>query len=415
MHVEEHIAEPPPQAALLHTLPARTTTRGVIFDVGLFASAGLVFGACLLVLIPAPTSVLWITSIIVTEWGHFVAIFCLLLAIAVTQRRAVLARCAAALLMIAAMLCMVPLANTRIAAGMLAARTAAAFGEAHQATREPLSVVDLFRGVRTGNVSVTEHIYASIGSKTLKLDLYQSGTRTTAQPLVIVIHGGSWNGGDKRELPALDRFLASQGYTVAAINYRHAPKWHSPSSVEDVFSALDFLRAKAADFGIDASNVVLIGRSAGGQIALSAAYAKRDPAIRGVVSFYAPVDLPLAYANPSAPGVLDSCRVLENYLGGTPAEVPDAYAHASPINFVDDTTPPTLLIHGGLDPIVAPFHSEELTARLQDSARPNLYLYLPWATHGCDANLSGPSGQLSLYAIERFLGSVLPTPERPKS
>ncbi|MDQ6624740.1 MAG: alpha/beta hydrolase [Verrucomicrobiota bacterium] len=403
---------PRPRAAEKETRPSHTL-RHLIFDIVLLTFAALVCGASLLVLLPAPTSALWITAIIVTEWGHFVTLFCLLLAIAILQRRSSLAHCAAALLLVAAMLCVVPVARAVIVASTLPARSAAAFGGTHQSTREPLSVVDLFRGVVSGNVNVTEHIYGSAGSKNLKLDLYQSAPRAAAQPLVVMIHGGSWSGGNKRELPALNRFLASHGYTVAAINYRHAPAWRWPGPVEDVFRAVDYLRANAAEFGIDANNIVLIGRSAGGQIALSAAYANRDSAIRGVVSFYAPVDLALAYAQPSAPGVLDSCRVLRDYLGGTPAEVPDAYANASPINFVAEGTPPTLLIHGGLDPIVAPVHSELLMTRLQDSARPVLYLYLPWATHGCDANLSGPSGQLSLYVIERFLGSVLPTGERP--
>jgi dipeptidyl aminopeptidase/acylaminoacyl peptidase len=95
-------------------------------------------------------------------------------------------------------------------------------------------------------------------------------------------------------------------------------------------------------------------------------------------------------------------------IGGSPSEKPEAYAAASPINFVNATTPPTLLIHGGNDAIVWPQHSQLLAGRLRAADRPHLYLHLPWATHGCDANLSGPSGQLSLYAIERFLAAVLP-------
>ncbi|MFN2476205.1 MAG: alpha/beta hydrolase fold domain-containing protein [Chthoniobacterales bacterium] len=390
-------------------MPHRLSRSSVTLDVVLLTCSALFFGASLLVLLPAPTSTLWITAIIVTEWGHFVAVFCVLLAIATTQRRGALAGCAAALLSASAALCVVPVVRALIIAPMLAAQCAAVFGETHDMTRRPVSIAGLVRGLPAVPVSVTEQIYATVGSKKLKLDLYRASSATTVQPLIVVIHGGSWNGGNKRELPALDYFLATRGYTVAAINYRLAPTWHSPAAVDDVFRAIDFLRENAAEFGIDTNQIMLIGRSAGGQIALSAAYANRDPAIRGVVSFYAPVDLALAYEKPSAPGVLDSCHVLEDYLGGKPADNPDAYADASPDHFVGATTPPTLLIHGGLDPIVSPLQSELLAERLRQSGRPNLYLSLPWATHGCDANLSGPSGQLSLYAIEHFLSSALPT------
>lgn len=395
--------------------PRRRTIASVALDGLLLTGSAVLFGASLLVLVPAPTSALWITSIVVTEWGHFVALFCLLSAVAMTQRSGVPARGAAALLAIASMLCSLPIARAVIIGRTLPGRCAAAFGEMRAETRQPLNIADFFRGAPALPVSVTEHIYATTGSKNLKLDLYRSDSTTSVQPLVVVIHGGSWNGGNKRELPALDRFIASCGYTVAAINYRHAPTWRSPTAVVDVFRAIDFLRANAADFGIDANQIALIGRSAGGQIALAAAYSNHDPAIRGVVAFYAPTDLALAYETPSAPGVLDSCRVLEEYLGGTPAENPDAYKNASPVNFVSQMTPPTLLIHGALDPIVWAAQSQLLADRLRSSERPNLYLALPWATHGCDANLSGPSGQLSLYAIERFLSSVLTMHATPQS
>lgn len=388
-------------------------TASPAIDIALLSFGVSMFALSLLVLFPAPMSALWIAAIIVIEWGHFVALFCCFLAVSVARRNGVIPRCSAALLLAAALVYVLPLGRAITLARELPARTIAAFGE-HPTARVPLSVLDLLRGVTIGPVDVTEHIYATEGSKQLKLDLYRASAHASAQPLVIVIHGGSWNGGNKRELPALDRYLASSGYAVAAINYRHAPTWRAPAPVEDLFRAIEFLRLHAAEFGIDANHIVLIGRSAGGQIALSAGYANRDPAIRGVVAFYAPVDLPLAYRQPSAPGVLDSCRVLNDYIGGTPAQNAHGYAAASPVNFVGEDTPATLIIHGDLDPIVWPVQGELIAATLQRAGRPYFYLRLPWATHGCDANLSGPSGQLSLYAIDRFLSSVLPTSEHPQ-
>jgi acetyl esterase/lipase len=376
------------------------------------AAAAVVLLLCsLLVLVSAPTEWLWIVAILMGEWGHFVALGSLVLAL-VSVPRGRLGGITALVALVAAALCLVPVVRAAIIGRSLPQLCTAAFGDAAAAREEkaaPFSLAGLVRRDPVSDVDVSEHIYASAGRKPLELDLYRAKSAVGVQPLIIVVYGGSWNGGSKEQLPAMNRYLARKQYTVAAINYRHAPKQPFPAPVDDVFRAIDFLKAHAAEFQLDPTRIVLIGRSAGGQIALSAAYAAREPSIRGVVSFYAPTDLVLGYQTPSA--VLDSNKALENYLGGSPAQKPEGYAAASPVNHVSASTPPTLLIHGALDPIVWPIHSELLTERLQQAGVKNLYLRLPWATHGCDANLSGPSGQLSMYAIERFLAPLLGSPK----
>jgi dipeptidyl aminopeptidase/acylaminoacyl peptidase len=98
---------------------------------------------------------------------------------------------------------------------------------------------------------------------------------------------------------------------------------------------------------------------------------------------------------------------MERFLGGTPDDVPEHYHEASPVHYVGSATPPTLLIHGELDEIVNVDNSQWLDDRLAAAGRPHLFVRLPWATHGCDANLSGPSGQVIVYAVEYFLAAVL--------
>jgi acetyl esterase/lipase len=370
-----------------------------------FVATVLLFLCSFLVWFSAPTATLWVVAIIITEWGHFFALG-LLVGGAIAWRLG--NRWTAALALMAALNRSSPLLRAVSIAGTLPTRCTSAFGES-PSSRMPLKLRELLFGVATSGVGVTELVYAHDGSKSLQLDLYQARDVTQPQPLVILIHGGSWNGGNRRQLPAICRYLARRGYAVAAISYRLAPRHPFPAARDDVFRAIDFLKRHAVEARVDASRIVLIGRSAGAQLALSAAYASREPAIRGVASLYGPSDLVLGYEHPSRPWVLDSKTVLEKYLGGSPAEQPERYAAASPINFVSTTTPPTLLIHGSLDPIVWPEQSEVLAARLREFARPHLLLGLPWATHGCDATLNGPSGQLSLYAIERFLAAVCRT------
>jgi acetyl esterase/lipase len=66
-----------------------------------------------------------------------------------------------------------------------------------------------------------------------------------------------------------------------------------------------------------------------------------------------------------------------------------------------------LLIHGGRDELVSPRQSERLAERLAEAGVPHFVLRLPWATHAGDFNFSGPMGQISTYAVERFLAAVM--------
>jgi dipeptidyl aminopeptidase/acylaminoacyl peptidase len=110
--------------------------------------------------------------------------------------------------------------------------------------------------------------------------------------------------------------------------------------------------------------------------------------------------------NPANPWVFNSGKVLEDYIGGTYEALPREYASASPLNYVSSKVPPTLLLHGENDVLVAYEHSRRLAAKLKDHGVPHYVLTLPWATHGFDYNLYGPGGQLSTYCVEKFLGRV---------
>src|SRR5205085_8958681 len=98
--------------------------------------------------------------------------------------------------------------------------------------------------------------------------------------------------------------LVEAGYNVASINYRLAPAYTYPAPIEDLQAVLAYLRSHATELSIDTNKLILLGRSAGGQIVLSAAYTLRDRAIKGVISFYGPADMVWGYANPTNPLVL---------------------------------------------------------------------------------------------------------------
>jgi acetyl esterase/lipase len=242
-------------------------------------------------------------------------------------------------------------------------------------------------------------------SGNLRMDFYPSSA-AGLRPCVIVIHGGSWSSGDSKQLPELNSYLANKGYHVAAINYRLAPTYRSPLPVEDVYTAMDYLRAHAIGLQVDINQFVLLGRSAGAQIALLAAYRQPVPGLKGVIDFYGPADMVWGYSLPANPWVMDSRKVLEDYLGGTYTAVPKNYEASSPIEFVNKMSVPTLIIHGEHDVLVAYEHSIRLKKKLTENGIKHFFLSLPWATHGFDYNLHGPGGQLSTYSVERFLHNV---------
>jgi acetyl esterase/lipase len=250
-------------------------------------------------------------------------------------------------------------------------------------------------------------VYDTAAGSGLTLDLYPA-QRPGPRACVIVIHGGSWSGGDSHQLMDLNSRLADDGYVVASINYRLAPRYKSPSPVEDVAAAFDFLRRHAAELSIDSTAFVLLGRSAGAQIALLSAYTLPEPGLRGVIDFYGPADMVWGYQNPGNKLVLDSRKVLGDYLGGSYEAVPRQYHQSSPIEFVTPYSVPTLMIHGQQDVLVAYTHSIRLNKKLADSGVRHYLVTLPWATHGFDYTLNGPGGQLSTYAVERFLQEVTP-------
>lgn len=248
--------------------------------------------------------------------------------------------------------------------------------------------------------------YADDGGPASTLDFYPADS-SGLRPCIVIVHGGSWSSGDSRQLPELNTYLANRGYHVASVNYHKAPEWQSPKPLEDVRQSISYLKTRATHLKIDTSRLAILGRSAGAQIALMAAYQKPVPGLKGVISFYGPADMIWGYSKPASRWVMDSRHVMENYLGGTYKQIPERYRSASPIEYVSENSPPTLLIHGRNDVLVAYEHSTRLAAALENKGVSNYLLSLPWATHGFDYTLNGPGGQLSTFTVDTFLRKIL--------
>jgi acetyl esterase/lipase len=269
-----------------------------------------------------------------------------------------------------------------------------------------LSLLDLFRGIPVGDARVTRGIvFATPDQHPLTVDVYQP-ERAGSYPIVVQIYGGAWRNGEPGNFAKFARWLAAGGYVVFAIDYRHSPRWRWPAHLDDVDTALAWVRAHASEYGGDASRAVLLGRSAGAHLALLAAYRPAPLDIRGVVGFYAPVDLADAYRNPPRPDPLDIRTVEKAFIGGTPDEMPAQYAAASPISYARAKVPPTLLVFGGRDNIVERRYGQRLRDALAAGGNQVAYLEIPWAEHAFDEVFNGPSSQLALFYTERFIAAV---------
>ena len=251
--------------------------------------------------------------------------------------------------------------------------------------------------------------YASPGGHVLQMDVYRSANgaaRGARRPGVIVVHGGAWNSGRRSENPRWNHWLAAQGYVVFDVDYRLAPQPNWESATADVQLAVETIRAQATRWGVDPQRLALLGRSAGGHLALLAAYTASDQSaqtVRAVVSLYGPTDLIWGYEHPANQRVIDGRETLRRFLGGTPQTVPDAYRRASPITHVRPSTPPTLLLHGERDQYVGVQHARRLSQQLARAGVPHETVILPHAQHGFDFVFDGWGGQIAQGVIARFL------------
>lgn len=360
------------------------------------------FGFGLLTVFKAPAWSSWKLALLAGEFGHWLAILAIVVGAAGASSwgggyagRGVVALLA----LLAAFLLARPAWQAARLSPEVASRLTAQFG----GSGAGFSWSELFFGRGVEPVPFEVHAV----TPELPLDYFRAqGNAGRAAPCVVVVHGGGWDSGDRHQLPGLNYWLARHGYAVAAISYRLAPQHRWPAPKEDLLLALAYLKAHAADLGLDPTRFVLLGRSAGGQVALTTAYTVEDPAVRGVVGLYAPSDLIFGYVNTTEDDMLRSPALMRQYLGGTPDSARAAYESASALFHVSRRTPPTLLVHGENDTLVWYRHSVRLDARLAEAGVPRVFVSLPWATHAIEFNLNGPGGQLTTQALAGFLAGV---------
>jgi acetyl esterase/lipase len=191
-------------------------------------------------------------------------------------------------------------------------------------------------------------------------------------PALLLIHGGAWQGGSRRDMADFARWLASVGVASVAIDYRltsGGARW--PEIRDDVTQAMWWLREHAAELKLDPARIGVFGDSAGAHLGAWLATTDHVNA-RGthsrprlLIGWGGPWDL-----SREAEFHADVRPALRALLAGGDA------AAASPLSRIDAQSAPTLLIHGALDDVIAPAQSRRACEALQ-RARIECQLLLP--------------------------------------
>lgn len=211
-------------------------------------------------------------------------------------------------------------------------------------------------------------------------------------PVVVFIHGGGWQAGDKSSYAGYYAELYAQaGFHVVAINYRLAnyadrtTQWNA--QLQDVQLAIRWLRQYASVLRIDPTRIGAVGDSAGGHLALflgslatsapnlaggisrSNFYAAQSPKVSAVVDMFGPTDL-------TRPEMYVQISPLALFGARPYPVVPNLYRNASPIFTLSPQMAPSCVVHGAIDPVVPVSQSLSLVSRLSQLGVP--YRYIPY-------------------------------------
>jgi acetyl esterase/lipase len=218
-----------------------------------------------------------------------------------------------------------------------------------------------------------------------KLDYYLPANRNSNDTKVLVlIHGGGWVGGDKRDFNTTVDSLKTElnDYAIFNINYRLATMsgtnlW--PSQLNDVDAAIQFIIENAEAYNINPEKIVLAGASAGAHLALLQAYSSNnEKRIKAVIDLFGPTDMEDMYSNATG----NFPFLLSIFLNGTPASNKIGYEKASPVKQITKDAPPTLILHGTNDRTVPIRQSELLKSALDKNNVVNQYVTYKGEGHG---------------------------------
>jgi acetyl esterase/lipase len=245
--------------------------------------------------------------------------------------------------------------------------------------------------------------YASL-SPTQKLDIYLPDEGDELFPVVLHIHGGGFEIGDKRDIHVLAYLKAlRRGYAVVSVNYRLSGEAIFPAGLQDIKASIRWLRAHGETYHLDGERIAACGGSAGGNyaamICLTASVVKfDDPSlgntdfpchVQAAVDMFGPTDFLKmdAQLNENGLGPGDHGKAYSpesKYLGAKLSDVPLKVALANPMTYIHEHMPPLLIQHGRLDTMVPVQQSMIFVEKLEKYVSPDRFEFdiIEGAGHG---------------------------------
>lgn len=215
-------------------------------------------------------------------------------------------------------------------------------------------------------------VYKTVDDLELKLDLYTPlKVLHNTSPVVMYVHGGNWFSGDKslpHNLEPVINQVRESGYTVISIEYRLVnDEIKYPVPVMDTKDALRWVYKNSDKYNLDTDNIGILGVSSGAHLAMLSAYSKSTDFIgskelssypsdvKYVVDFFGPTKFDADTQQYSKSSV--------EHLMGPFAKDTEKLKEASPINYINSASPPTLIVHGAKDTVVPIQQSQDLYSK----------------------------------------------------
>ena len=204
-------------------------------------------------------------------------------------------------------------------------------------------------------------IYCTVNGHQLKLDIFWPKKGFGGKiPAILVVFGGGWRSGDRSMHVPMAQELAARGYVAITVDYRLSTEALYPAAVNDLKTAIKWIRANAKTYNIDDKKIATWGFSAGGQLATLVGTTGGSPLYKGngvydkfsdKVQAIVDVDGTLAFIHPESGEGDDSKKTsAATYWFGSGKNVhPELWQEASPLNHIDKNTPPIMFLNSGVD------------------------------------------------------------------
>lgn len=212
--------------------------------------------------------------------------------------------------------------------------------------------------------------------------------------VIVYIHGGGWNGGDKEEVPRqlVEELVGRRGYIVVSMNYRLVKNGnnHFPAQIDDIKEALAFISKNAKKYEYNGNEYALMGGSAGAHLAMLYAYGYDDgKQVKTVIDLWGPTDLTDKTARPEGS---DVDKAVTNFLGEKDVQAQIAKDASPAYRLTKETAVPTILFHGGEDPVVDVSQAQNLYKKLLELDTPAQLEIYPGEKHGV-----GPAAAIDIF------------------